>query len=175
MIKRDDAFATAKRTKLPADWAAAKKLRNKVVDLCNSAKNEHTKNNLRDNKYNPKKFWDNLLYVWGTGKDKRKENSIYLTSSSNDNDLPLEETANAFNEFFVNIAHQIHQNINNLTLTEDSDLEASMLNFVSKHKVPIPPKQFIFRDVTNAEVKQLIRSIQIYKSSGITGLTSNLF
>lgn len=54
MIRRDDAFNPAKCTKLPADWAKAKKLRNKVVDLCNSAKNEHIKNNLRDNKYNPK-------------------------------------------------------------------------------------------------------------------------
>lgn len=175
MTKRDNAFTTAKRTKLPADWAKAKKLRNKVVDLCNSAKNEHTKNNLRDNKHNPKKFWDELLHVWGKGKDKSKGKSIYLSGSTEDNDLPLEETANAFNEFFVNIAHRIHQNIDTLTHNEELELGTSQLNYARNHKAPIALKQFIFRDVTNAEVKQLVKSIQIYKSSGISGLTSNLF
>lgn len=61
------------------DWVKAKRLRNKVLDMCNSAKNEHIKTNLRDNKHNPKKFWDQLLHVWGTGKDKKKDDPIYFS------------------------------------------------------------------------------------------------
>lgn len=45
MVRCDDAFDTAKSTNCPKDREKAKKLRNKVVDMCNSAKNENTKTN----------------------------------------------------------------------------------------------------------------------------------
>lgn len=114
--------------------------------------------------------------VWGTVKDKKKSDSIYLSGSSGDVDLPLVETENAFNEFYVNIAHRIHHNIAPLTTNEESILENAMFNHVSNNtNITTSSRQFIFRDVTHAEVKQLVKSIQIHKSSGMTGITSNLF
>lgn len=171
MTRRDDAFITAKRTKCGSDWVKAKKLRNKVVDLCNSAKNDHIKNNLRDNKHNPKKFWDQLLQVWGTNKCNRKDNIITLSNQHDNSPIDLNETGNTFNSYFANVAQHIQQNIVPLSSIEINDLKSVTCG----HTAPAPLNQFIFRDTTNAEVKLLVKSIQTHKSSGINGISSNLF
>lgn len=44
--------------------------------MCNDAKNEFISNNISDNKHNPKKFWDNLLKLWGKSKSKGRKISI---------------------------------------------------------------------------------------------------
>lgn len=73
MVKRDDAFDTAKTTKLPKDWEKAKKLRNKVVDMCTNAKNDHTRENLHKNKHNPKNS-GRLFYNFGVPTPAKGKN-----------------------------------------------------------------------------------------------------
>lgn len=72
-----------------------------VIDLCNLAKNEYTKNNLGENMHNPKKFWDQLLQMRDDGKVKSNPNKLSLTDPATWNDSATDETANVFNNFFT--------------------------------------------------------------------------
>lgn len=174
MVKRDEAFETARSTNCPKDWVKAKRLRNKVVDLCTNAKNDHTRNNLRENRHNPKKFWSSLLKLWGTESGKG-QNSTNLKNTNTGHETPLNETSNQFNDFFCNIASQIQCNIPQLLPDERKDLsEASNLNqnnTLPRQDIP----EFNFRDVTNNVVKKLIKKIENHKSSGLQGIKSSLF
>lgn len=181
MTRRDDAFATARLSKCKTDWEKAKKLRSKVVDMCNSAKNDHIKNNLHDNKHKPKKFWEQLLEVWGTGKQssrvllRKNDNNISLSNPLNNSIIPKKDTTDAFNDFFANIAQKIQQNIPPLSPAETKQLDTAIGKNREKHNVETSARQFIFRDITNAEVKKFVKSIKVHKSSGIDGISSNLF
>lgn len=115
------------------------------------------------------------MRVWGTDKSNRKDNVISLSNQSDSNPIPYNETANVFNSFFVNVARRIQQNITPLSNVEIDKLNSNLLTATSNQTSLTTPNQFIFRDTTNAEVKELIKSIQTYKSSGINGISSNLF
>lgn len=71
ILKRDDAFKTARTSKDPKDWEYAKKLRNKMVDVCNNAKNKFTRVTLEENKCSPKKFWSKINNIWGDRNIRR--------------------------------------------------------------------------------------------------------
>lgn len=174
MVRRDEAFATARASKCPKDWEKAHKLRNKVVDICTNAKNEHTNHNLQDNKDNPKKFWDNLLKLWGNNM-KKGSNTINLKNTSTGLNTPVNETSNHFNEFFCNIASQIQQSIQPLSQIEMNDLTHTLQSNPRDNLIAANVPEFSFRDVTNNEVKKLVKKIENHKSFGLTGITSNLF
>lgn len=122
--------------------------------MCTNAKNDHTKNNLHYDRHNPKKFWDNLLKLWGSNNSKSL-NTINLTDPNTELEIPSSETSDHFNDFFCNIAGQIQQSMKPLSQTQSKDLFATLIqnanNPTSLYKTT---NEFSFRDLTNNEVKK---------------------
>lgn len=117
----------------------AKKLRNKVVDLCNNAKNEYTYNNIEDNRHNPKKFWNNIQKLWGDASNlSSKNNQILLSDPVTGKNCKSTDSADVFNEFFCNIASKIQSNIQALTATESNAIKSAQATNSKKlnHKIP---------------------------------------
>lgn len=107
MKHRDDAFETAHVTMKRKDFEAAHKLRNKASNLCKSAKDDYTRNNIENNKANPKKFWLNLQNLWGSSKNSNGNSTITLTDPDTSLPAPKDKTCEIFNEFFTTVAVKI--------------------------------------------------------------------
>lgn len=129
---------------------------------------------LHNNKLNPNNFWNQLLRIWG-GSKERDTSPIFLTHPLTGLDTSPNETSKLCNNYFTNIAKEIHMNFKPLIPAESHKLVHATKN----HKFDLiqitAPAQCQFRDVTNSEVKLLVKKIQSDKSSGITGITSNMF
>lgn len=175
ILKRDDAFETARISKNPKDWEFAKKMRNSVVDICSCAKNEFTHTTLEEN--NPKKFWSKLNNIWGDPKKRKDSNdNCVLRDPLTLSDGTKSDTPNIFNKFFCTVASNLQLNIKPLSHAESLKLSTDNENAPNKSpNLCIPAEKFAFRDITTAELKLLIKKIEKHKNSGIKGLSSALF
>lgn len=139
--------------------------------MCNDAKNEFVSNNITYNKHNPKKFWDNLLKLWGKSKSRGQKN-LYLTDPSTGQNADDEDVPILFNKFFCSIALEIQSNIPHLTPNEKHKLHNATNDTSPTKSCNNQSNEFSFRDLTNNEV---IKRIENHKSSGVPEITSKMF
>lgn len=154
ILKRDNAFELARLSNDPKDWETAKKLRNKVVDVCCCAKNEFTRVSLEENKLNPKKFWAKINSIWGDPKKKKDSNEYCILRDPNtQTDGSKLDTPNIFNNFFCTVAPKLQSKITPLSPTEQQKLNSTNSMIHNKPLNPdIPKEKFAFRDITTVEL-----------------------
>lgn len=125
ILRRDDAFAKAKQTKCPKD--------------------SRSLSNLQTSRHNPKKFWNNLLKIWGESRGHNNQTlKLILSDPLTNADCDDAEAPNLFNNFFCNIASDIQSGIKPLT---DAELRSLNLTSVTANH-HLAPRQFDFRDVS---------------------------
>lgn len=121
--EKEEAFKLAKQTKNKSDWDSAKIMRNQVFKKCKKAKDEFTKENIENNKENPKKFWINLKKLWGE-KKSNSTNNLQLLNPQTNSTGSKDETCEIFNKYFTSIAQNIQNAIQELNKIERDQLES---------------------------------------------------
>lgn len=123
METKEEAYTNAKISKLDIDWKRAHKLRNIVNQRCKNAKDTYTKENIENNKFNPKKFWLNLNSLWGSSSSPTdRQTETLLIDPATKEKCSKEKTSTVFNKFFSEIAVTIQDNIPAITHNETISL-----------------------------------------------------
>lgn len=153
-----DSIKTRDRFKSIGDLDQYKKWRNKVVSLIKRSKKAHYENLIEEGKNNPSTVWK-IFNELGAGKQKSDStNNVNSIKAGNfETDEPI-DIANAFNDFFVNIA----ENIKEPVVTSNHD---KLRNFCSE-KIP----QNVVYDMPTLSSEKVIKSLKnldINKSTGL--------
>ena len=155
---KDRAMTRAKRTGIQADWIVARNLKNSAIKAIRNAKAEFIKNKLEIHSKDSKKFWNSVSEIM-PNKKKSQTYKITLKDKENDDLIPEDRTADYVNKYFTNIGPK-------LARASSSQWNYQGINIESE----IP------EIVTNgAEVKRLIKEIDINKSSATNGISSRVF
>ena len=158
---RDYFYTKAKRTKDVDDWNIAKHLRNTTNRNIRMAKADFIISKLSQYKDDSAKFWKEIRSVFPT-KDKttKKKN---LLEDENSQQIREENTAQYINEFFVNVGNRgdVSKQCNAaqrvpLAVSDSSNLD----------------EQSLLEEIGGEEVLQIIRRINIHKSSGIENINN---
>lgn len=173
---RDNKFTEAYDTKNPAILAEAKVLRTQARRAVRITRAEFITSQLRLSSDNPRKFWmqiKNLL--------SRKSTGTNITlHDKKDNPISLEDSPNHINNFFStigpNLAKQFEHTSTDLTPPEtQSSCLSNHDSFGSDSaSSDSTESQFCLHPIGEAELYKEIKAISIYKSSGITDLSSRI-
>lgn len=166
MVKRDNLFRDAKKSKDPDKWSEAKEFRNTVNESCKRAKEVYIKCKLNEFEGNPRKFWE-LLKPLCTSEGKKDDETIKLDGCTS-----VSETADAFNDFFLNIGVKLGSEIAKLNSDEKEELNKHYdckINKATKEGII-----FKFRRTNSIELELLVKDIKIHKASGVEGISSYL-
>ncbi|MEW8544961.1 MAG: reverse transcriptase family protein, partial [Candidatus Thiodiazotropha sp.] len=128
--------------------------RNKVVSLIRRAKQEKYETYIEINKGKPGSIYKIFQEV-GAGKGCQKQSNIYSVNTGEG--LYTEdstEIANAFNNFFVNIASKIKEPISNSSHDKLKDFCRSKLSEDSNFKIPCIEKDKVFKYLSNIDVNK---------------------
>ncbi|MEW8548507.1 MAG: reverse transcriptase family protein, partial [Candidatus Thiodiazotropha sp.] len=150
-IKTRDRFKALGNTDQYKIW------RNKVVNLIRKSKKSHYQNLIEEGKNQPTTIWK-IFNEFGAGKQKSdKTNSIHsVKAGGQDKDKP-EDIANAFNDFFVNIAENIKEPV--------SSSNHEKLKSYCNDKIPSD----IFFDLpllNKDKVLRYLKNLDVRKSTG---------
>ena len=107
---REKALKNVHRTKNHDDFILYKQTRNKTQELIRDAKSTHYKNDISNNKDNPKKLWKTLKELGAAKTNTVKPRSTGLTIKGVLN-FNKKEVANYFNIYFTSIAEQLVSNL----------------------------------------------------------------
>ena len=129
-----------------------KKFRNRVVYEIRKSKSEYFKNYFDQHKTSMKKIWSGIRKIVNT----QQSSSRFISQISVDGkDLKdSKQIANAFNNFFVNVAYTVNKDIP-LTFKSPNDYL----------KNPNPQSLFLY-PVTKLEIEDIIDSLNSSKASG---------
>ena len=153
---RDSAWARAKLSGSDEDWALARRLRNWANNSVKAAKADYVRNELNENKNNPKSFWRNIKQVL----PDQSSGSINIKNPVSNETLPKNLQAQVINDFFVGIGEK---------LAADFDNNDQPLRNVLRGRDALE-----IRHITQIEVLKLIDNISVYKSSGIENVSSRI-
>ena len=170
MKDRDYFYKKAKMTNEEDDWNIAKFCRNQTNFNVRKAKAEYIKEQLRNSEGNSSKFWRLIKQIIPNKKGQQNNTKISIKKDKNGaiNDCEL---AGIMNEFFANLGNPqpkgkkpiptLHRNDPNMSEDENEQQNESD-----------PPFDLIL--FSRFEIENLIRKVNISKSSGITLLSSRL-
>ena len=153
---RDTAWAQAKQTDNEEDWATVRRLRNWANNSVKAAKADYLRNELEENRRNPKAFWRNIKDVL----PDQVSGSINIKKSITNESLPKNAQAQVINDFFAGIGEKLAADFENINQPIPESINI-------RNKLEI-------RHITQVEVLKLIDTISIYKSSGIDNLSSRV-
>ena len=148
MYKRDYIHRKAIRDQCPVMWDEYKTLRNKVTSLIKENKRKYFENELCKNSSNAKQFWKTVNKL--TGK------CVYESA-------PKELSANAFNEYFSNIGHNVVK----------ENVQSSAIQEV-KWKNPPCVHSFKFSSADDTDVRKYIKSLGSDSSNDVIGFDAKL-
>ena len=156
---RDYFFKKAKITGDDGDWFVARNLRNRVNIAMRTAKSDYIKDQLNFNRDNPKKFW-NLIQSEILPDDKDK---IFNFKSEERGEIyEQKELPNLINNFFAEIGPKLAQKLparpNGINTFGEANRET-----------------FELRPFNLEELVKFITEISIYKSSGISDMSTRFF
>lgn len=158
MKERGQLYQKAKKSGDPTDWVNARKIRNLSNREVKNAKNSYVINQLHINEEDAKKFWETLNEIYPSKKDTSR-NTKEITQMVNGNMISLEDTADCMNNFLCTVG---------------SNLANNKPNKLHSHNIPLHPTSFSLPAITLEETIEAIKSIKIYKSSALDGLTSRV-
>lgn len=128
-----------------------------VNEACSKAKDEYIKTKLSEDAGNPRKFWKHLKPLFSR-KSKSTGEEIIL-----DNQKDPKEVPNIFNEFFTTIGCKLR-----IKYPRSINLRIRLVD-ASIHP-PTNNLRFRFRKLNDLELTELIKRIEIHKSSGVQRL-----
>ena len=158
---RDYFYKKAKQTNDEDAWNIARHLRNVTNASIRQARKDFVLEELRENKSDYKKFWKTIRTVIPSEKVKANRD-ILLTHEGRK--LPKDEVAQYVNDYFINIGKHpgggtdIHED--QYSTAQDEDEEG------------VGEVKWAFREFNEAEVYKMVQSINIYKSSGLSNISS---
>ena len=154
---KDSLMRTAKASGREEDWILAKRERNRVRKLVKDAKANFVKDQQRELKGEPKKFWKLISSI--VPNKKGQTSKINLVDKETKVEFKENEAANCINSFFSNIGAQLSKNNN-----------APWKFYGQSVEVECPRLRTDFE-----EVLSLCKKINIVKSSGIDDVASKIF
>ena len=152
---RDSAWAKAKLSNSEEDWAIARYLRNLANNSVKAAKANYVRNELDNNRADPKKFWMNIKNVL----PESPNGNINIVDSITKNVLPKAQQAQEINNFFATIGKKLDTKFKEPVEIRDNEYQGEVLE--------IDP-------ISQVEVLDLIKHISMYKSSGIENISSRV-
>ena len=160
MRNRDYFYHKAKQTQSKDDWNIAKFLRNQTNSNIRRAKAEAVQRELESCKNDSSRFWHNITNIFPSKADK-SHNEIKLT----DKGTPVgkDDTAQFINEFFINVGKLISTpndtRTTNHTIGDDNGYCG---------------ETFSLNEFTEIEVYNQVKTLNITKSSGISGVRASV-
>ena len=154
---KDNYLRLAKNTGKEEDWTLARRERNRVGKLVRNARAEFVKEQQREFKSDPKKFWKTVSTII-PGK-KQAHGLVSLNDQTTGEDIKEAEVANYVNEFFSSIGPKLASRID-----EPWDFHG--------HVSGIECPEF---NTDFEEVLQLCKEINISKSSGVKDIAAKVF
>ena len=154
---RDYFYKKPKRTGDKDAWNIAKFLRNSTNGNIRQAKRDFILKELKHNENNAKKFWKTIKTVLPTGNDGLN-NDIMLKLG--DDKIDRNNVASFINSFFINVGKLDKSGVpSKRTLSDD----------INPHEDMIP---YYLQEVMEREVFNVVKSINVSKSSGIDNIRS---
>ena len=157
---RDYFYRKAKLSGDEDSWNIAKYLRNITNSSIRQAKREFILDELRENDRDAKKFWKVIRKVVPTGKQNVKQ-EIFL-KDDNDTKVNREDTAHYINDYFINVGNSDSSSTvdAHLGLPKDTG-DGSVSDLLDT-----------FSKVNETEVYNVVKNINISKSSGLENVSS---
>ncbi|XP_071956846.1 uncharacterized protein [Antedon mediterranea] len=156
--ERDHLKAKAMRTKAEGDFNKFRKMKNKVTKICREAKADYHLKHIQQHSGNPKKLWKGLKDILPSNKSTNISGN-FIINSNNVSDTTL--IANAFNNFFINVASGLgpdtNENIDPCVYTNQTNL-----------------RDFNFQEIKEEHVLSELSNIIPGKSAGPDGIDGRL-
>ena len=147
-------YRKPKRTNDIDDWRIARHARNRTKNAIKHAKSIYITELLENNKNDAPKFWKTIKTI--LPNHKSKNNLIHLINQETRQGIPESETAQYINDYFSSVGAQL----------------SSKLSQEWSNTCHIYPKQFQLMRVNTDDVINVIKNIDISKSSGIDYISS---
>lgn len=150
--QRDSAWATFRKSKIPADWEEYRKLRNLSKTMTRNAKSNYYKESLSENFRNSKQFWSKIKTIT-SASNKSVPKQMKVNNKILHEPLSI---AQAFNEHFLSVS----------SIVPESSVYMNS-HHVNAHSIN---SQFSFRTITPVEVLNTINELRISSGSGLDGI-----
>ena len=157
IIEKDRLMLQAKITNTEMAWNIARQAKNRTKNCIQRAKTTYISETLEANNTNPKNFWRAINKILPNNKNK-STNKILLKDSQTHQTITDDNIPNYINDYFATIGPQLAQKYK----TE--------YNFNG----PIGRKDFEFEQITQGQVIDQIKKINIAKPSSIEMLSTKL-
>ena len=154
---KDYYLKIARTTRDERDWALARRERNRVGKLVRTARANFVKEQQREFRSDPKKFWTTISSV--IPNNKQSQNIIRLVDKATGTEMEEKEVANSGNNFFSSIGSNLAEKL------RDPWHFRGMVNEKECQQVTTD-----FEQVLN-----LCKDINTTKSSGISDIASRIF
>ena len=154
---KDNLLRTAKLSGRAEEWTFARRERNRVGKLVKNAKAEFVKEQQRELKSEPKKFWKYISTIM-PGK-KHSQGTINLTNETTRAEVQDTEVANYINLFFSSIGANLARKTNKRLKFHGETLGAECPMLSTDYE----------------KVLNLCKEINTSKSSGIADIASKIF
>ena len=164
MRRRDKMYKEARRKRDPVLWRKATFLRNRVEMVIKNHKRDKIRNELEQNKNNPKKFWQNINSLLG------KQNNVLiqrLNSENGDTIYEGKDLAEHINNFFAEIGPKLADDIINLY-----DVNPEKVLFQGPFN--INSDNITNREITTNELESLLKKVKVDKSSAIPDIKTQV-
>ena len=164
MRRRDKMFKEARRKKKPILWRKATFLRNRVEMVIKNHKRDKIRNELEQNKDNPKKFWESINSLIGK---KEKTSLQQLRSENGDTVYEGNELAKHINDFFVEVGPTLANDIiNSNGINPETELFRGPSNFNSDN--------ITNKEITTIDLEKLLNKVNVNKSSAIPDIKTQV-
>ena len=157
---KDSLYNKAKLSEDPTDWTTFRTKKNEVKKLLSSAKEEFIKDKLESLKDNPRKFWRIINEMSGIGKNTKKGKGCSKIADDNGQIYENIDAAIFLNKYYVNVGP---------TLAKDHKIDWDKA--ICKIDATT---HFSFTWINEQEVRNLVKDINITKSSAREDLSSRL-
>ena len=157
IIEKDRLMLQAKIENTELAWNIAKQAKNMTKNVIQRAKSAYIFNILETNKNNPKTFWRSINNIIPNKKNK-STNKILLKDQQTHQIIPDDDIPNYINDYFSTIGPKLAE------------------KYKTKYYFngPIGRKEFEFEDVTQEQVIDKIKKINIAKPSALNLLSTKL-
>lgn len=157
---RERAFEDAIKLNDDNLLAEAKRLRTELKIALRNAKTEYIRNNLNNNKNNPKNMWAEMNKLI---KSNSKNSTIEL---KDENGLPVPSSLASLhiNNYFASIGPKLAEKFG-----EALPLPLEPLDLTTSFETSLT-----LNEISSSQLYNEIKNINIYKSSGISGISSRL-
>ena len=157
IIEKDRLMLQAKIENTEMAWNIAKQARNRTKNCIQRAKKLYISDTLETNKNNPKSFWRSINQILPNKKNKTT-NKILLKDQETKQMIPDENIPNYINDFFSTIGPKL----------------AKKYRSDYFFNGPIGQKEFKFEQITQEQIIEQLKKINISKPSSIELLSTKL-